>query len=334
MKKASSVDVARLAGVSQSTVSRIFNNSRGTSVSEETRAKVLAAAKQLGYRPNVIARSMMTDRTNIVGIVMPRVTSPFYAETLIQFSRALAIHDIQVMFFHIAAEAQLDQTLPLALQYQVDAVIITSARLSSELVEECLVAGTPVLLFNRYTYDEDISAVCCDNYLGGVMAADALYQSEHQRFAFVAGDENASTSIDRERGFTEQLGRYGIRDVQRIQGEFTHEAGYEAGLTLLGSDTRPDAIFCGNDMIAVGVMDAARHALGLSVPEDVSIIGFDNIDATQWPAYRLSTFEQPLAAMVDATIALLLEQIANPDATPVRQFLPARLIDRDSIRKP
>lgn len=329
-KKVTSIDVARLAGVSQSTVSRTFG--ARTSVSAKAREKVLAAAKQLGYKPNAIARSLITQRTNIIGIVMAHITSPFYPYVLEKFTQRLQEIGLQVLLFNSAPNQDVDQMLPLVLQYQVDALIITSATLSSEMADECAKQGTPVILFNRYVPNSQVSAVCCDNLAGGRLVADLLLDAGHQRLAYIAGNKNSSTNIDREKGFSEQLQARGGYNLLREQAFYTYQSGYEAAKRLCQREQPPDAIFCANDIMALGALDAARFEMGIKVPEELSIIGFDDIPTASWPTYSLTTIRQRVNLMIDATIELLIERLASPEVEPVLKLIPGILVERGSAR--
>lgn len=328
---ASQIDVARLAGVSQAAVSRTFT--KGSSVSEETRQKVLDAAEQLGYRPNVIARSLIQKSTNIIGLVVRRFTNPFYARTIRDFTRLLQEQGYWTLLLNIAQSYELEEALPMALQYQVDGLIITSATLSSKLALECARSGTPVVLFNRYATDAHIHVVRCDNVEGGRMVADAFIDSGCQRIAFIAGEEASSTNRDRENGFVTRLSERGVPLVYRESaGDYNYESGYAAALRLLKASDRPDAIFCANDLIAMGVMDLARYTLALQVPQDLSVIGFDDIPSAAWPGYNLTTIQQPAEALVQSTVDVLLNAIQNPYEDTVEDVILPVLIQRGSSR--
>ena len=328
-KRITSIDVASLAGVSQSTVSRTIGS--GAPVSPESREKVLTAAKELGYKPNVIARSLITQRTNIIGIVMADFTNPFYTNILEKFTQRL--HDIgrQVLLFNAAPDQDIDDMLPLVLQYQVDAIVITSATLSSEMADECARLGTPVILFNRYVPGANASAVSCDNVLGGRLAADLLLDAGYRRLAYIAGKEHTSTNVDRERGFSDRMREQGQAGWLREPGAYTYESGYKAARRLLERDDPPEAVFVANDIMALGVLDRARE-LGITVPDELAVIGFDDIPAASWPAYSLTTIRQPVNRMIEATLELLIERIEAPQAEPVLKFMPGVLIERSSVR--
>ncbi len=329
-RRASSVEVAELAGVSQAAVSRVFTP--GASVSPEMRAKVLAAARQLGYRPNAIARSLSLQSSRIIGLVMIRFWNPFYARLLQEFTNRLQTLGYWVLVLNVADDTPLEKAIPMALQYQVDGLIITSATLSSVLAEECARVGTPVVLFNRYSLESSVNAVCCDNVVGGRMVADALLSAGHSRLAYIAGETGSSTNRDREQGFTERLAARGMSLCGREGGDYSYESGYQAALRLLDRPERPDAVFCANDLMALAALDAARWQLGLRVPEDVSVIGFDDIAMSAWPKYDLTTIHQPVNRMIDATIEVLVQAIQHPQPERVVRFMAPTLTVRSSAR--
>ncbi|MFW5709644.1 MAG: LacI family DNA-binding transcriptional regulator [Chloroflexota bacterium] len=325
-----SFDVAARAGVSQSTVSRVFSEN-SPNVSPETRDRVVQAARELGYRPNVIARMMSTRQTNIVGIVMANIVSPFYPYVLEKFLKRLQEMDRQVLLFTAAPDQSVDDVLPVALQHQVDALIITSATLSSEMVEICAHSRTPVILFNRYIKGANVSAVCADNLAGGQLIADYLLKGGHTRFGYIAGQANTSTNSERQRGYIGRLRTFGIDDVLIEPGDYTYVGGHAAMSVLLQRSDPPNAVFCANDIMAIGAIDAARE-LGRRVPDDLSIIGFDDIPMARWGAYRLTTVSQEVDAMIDATIDLMLAKIADSNLQTTLRLIPGKLKVRDSAR--
>ena len=326
----SSIEVARLAGVSQAAVSRVYTP--GASVSDEMRERVLVAAKQLGYRPNAIARSLTQRSTHMIGLVMVHFMNPFYARLLQEFTAKLQALGYWTLLLNIAHGDELEKALPMALQYQVDGIIITSATLSSRMADECAQYGTPVVLFNRYSLDSDVNAVCCDSVRGGRLVADALVDTGHQRFAYIAGEAGSSTNQDRERGFTIRLRERGHDIAFAEQADYSYESGYSAAKRLLERPDRPDAIFCANDMMAMAALDVARSDFGIRVPDELSVVGFDDIQMACWPKYDLTTVRQPVERMVDATIELLLSAIDNPDGERILRMIPPTLAVRTSAR--
>lgn len=325
-KRVNAMEVARLAGVSQSTVSRVFTP--GSNVSENARRRVLKAAKELGYRPNALARGLIMNKTNMIGLVMGDIHNPFYPEILAKFTRGLREKGYHVLFVHAKNDEIQQDEISQFLEYNVEGVIVTDALLSSNVVSNLLKYNIPVILFNRYIKDSSCYFVCCDNYSAGKKIGEYLFKQGHQQFAYIAGHRNTSTSLDRETGFREALNQKGIEPAVE-EGEYTYEGGYQAALRLLKGDLPPDAIFCANDIMALGAIDAAK-SLGMSVPEDVSIVGFDDIKMASWPPYSLTTWRQPVDEMIEATINILLNKINEEEEEPVSLLLPGTLIERQS----
>lgn len=312
-----------MLGVSQSTVSRAFTP--GASVAPAVRARVMQMAETVGYRPNVIARSLSTRRSNIVGVVMSNMTNPFYPEVLTRLSHALQQAGLQTLLFPVPPGQAVDSQLPLLLQYQVDAVVIASARLSSEMARCWTATGRPAVLFNRTVPGAPVASVSCDNVGGGRAVADFLIGAGRRRPAFVGGRTDTSTHRDRRRGFLGRLAELGVALHAEIAGrEYSYEAGFAAARALapLGAD----CVFFANDILALGGMDALRSELGFHVPDDIAVVGFDDIPLAAWPAYALTTLAQPLDEMIRATIAILT---AAPTAA-LAQRLPGTLVRRRS----
>ena len=336
---ATAQEVARLAQVSQSAVSRTFTP--GASVSEETRSKVLVAAKTLGYRPNALARSLITQRSRIIALVMSYLENQFYPLVIERLSQKLQKQGYHVLMFisdlnDIDDTDDTDDVLAEILQYQVDGIVMASTMLSSDLAKNCADSGVPVVLFNRVADTSALarhttSSVTSDNYRGGRMVAELLLVRGHRRIAFVAGLENSSTSIERERGFTEALREGDVSVFRRAVGHYSFEGAQQATRALFAGADRPDAVFVANDHMAIAAMDVLRFELGLRVPQDVSVIGFDDVPQAAWGAYQLSTVVQSVEEMVDATVALLHEQMQG-EVRPRNVVLPCRVLERQSVR--
>ena len=329
MANITSLDVARLAQVSQSAVSRAFTP--GASVSELTRAKVEDAARKLGYRPNAIARSLITRRSRIIGVVMSYLDNQFYPVVLEKISQRLQRDGYHVLLF-IADTREVDAVLAEILQYQVDGLVLASTSLSSALALRCADAGIPVVLFNRTLRDgHNCSSVTSDNYEGGRLVARHLVDTGHERIAYIAGMEDSSTNLDRERGFRDGLTAYGKRCFARAVGNYDFEQAKVAARQLFSGPAfqRPDAVFVANDHMAIAVMDTLRMELGLRIPLDLSLLGFDNVRQAAWGSYQLSSVEQDADAMIEATVRLLMDQL---DGTVQGKavVLPVRLVLRGS----
>ncbi|MEP1207543.1 MAG: LacI family DNA-binding transcriptional regulator [Rhizobiaceae bacterium] len=326
-----SADVARAAHVSQSAVSRTFT--QGASVSEDTRRKVLQAADELGYRPNALARSLISGKSGIIGVLVAYLDNQFYPVVIEKLSRSLQDKGYRVLLF-MTDQGDQDAVVKDMLQYQVEGVVMASAHLSSQLAQQCADNGIPVVLFNRYIATSPANSVTSDNLEGGHMVADFLIRAGHQRISFIAGFEDSSTNRDREAGFYKGLAEHGAVCFSRGVGAYTQAGAAQAARDLFSENVKPDAVFVANDHMAFAVMDVLRNEFGLRIPQDVSIVGYDDVPQSAWKAYDLTTVEQPSGPMIDATVDILLEQISNQDISRKAAVLPARLVVRESARKP
>ena len=330
-EKVTSLDVARRAGVSQSAVSRVFTP--GASASKRTIEKVRRAAAELGYRPNVLARSLITGRSRIIGLVVAYLENYFYPEVVERLSVALQEQGYHVLVFMAAPTVgDVEGVLQEILDYQVDGIVLASVSMSSILAEQCQSLDIPVVLFNRDQDDPRLSSVTTDNRAGGRALADLLVSLGHQRIAYIAGFEGASTQRDRELGFREGLAAAGQELFARGVGNFQHPLAQEAARRMFDCTTPPDAVFVCNDHMAFAVMDVLRFELGLRIPEDVSVVGFDDVPPAAWPAYNLTTFRQRVNRMVAETVSTLIDRIEAKNAEPRRVKIDGALIVRKSTR--
>jgi len=330
--KITSLEVAALAGVSQSAVSRVFTP--GSSVSAKTAEKVRAAAEKLGYRPNVLARSLKSGRSRIIGLLVAYLENYFYPEVVEKLSRDLQKEGYHVLVFLApVTTVNVDQVVHEIMDYQVDGIVLASVSMSSDLAERCLATGIPVVLFNRGQDDPRLSSVTTNNLAGGYALADLLVSMGHERIAYIAGFAGASTQRDRERGFTNGLAAGGQTLFARGDGNFVYDEAQVAARTMFATARRPDAVFVGNDHMAFAVMDVLRYELGLRVPEDVSVVGFDDVPPAAWPAYNLTTYRQPVDQMVAETVTMLIAKIGSTRAEPRQIVLEGGLIIRGSTRR-
>lgn len=324
-----SYDVAQLAGVSQAAVSRAFQTH--APIASATRAKVLAAADQLGYVPNAIARSLITKRTGLAAVLISQDTQRETSEVLFTLSLSLQDHGFQPLLFSVAQETDSARALRQALAHGVDAVI-SCLSLPISALEQARQRPCPVIMFNRSAPLELASCIGTDHAQATRLLAARLVAAGHRRFAVVTGPLLAPVSELRRNGFCERLSELGISDIVQFTGDYHYESGYEAGLTLLGLKTpsqRPDVIFCVNDAMALGVLDAARFGLLLQVPHQVSVVGFDNVLIGQRPPYQLTTISQPFKALAEVAAQETLARLDHNG--PCQQIvLPAELIERAS----
>ena len=327
--RVTAADVARLAGVSQSAVSRVFTP--GASASKKTVEKVRAAADALGYRPDPLARAMSTGRTRIIGLVVGYLDNMFYPLVLERLSRALKAEGYRILIFMTdRAGADVDEVMRDLIDHRVDGIITASVGISDALTARCAAAGIPVVMFNRGQDDPRLTEVTSDNVAGGAQVAEFLMAGGHQRIAHVAGWQGSSTGRDRAEGFRRALAAAGREPVAVIDGEYDQETAAAAARSLAG---RVDAIFVGNDHMAFAVMDALRHDMGLRVPEDVSVVGYDDVPMAGWPSYLLTTVRQPVDEMVARAVGALLRRIGG-EGGPEKIRVDGPLVIRRSARVP
>jgi DNA-binding LacI/PurR family transcriptional regulator len=324
-------DVARLAGVSQSAVSRAFTP--GTSISTQMLAKVEVAARKLGYRPNLIARSLSTSRSNLIGVAIPPLENQFYPAVLESLSAAFGRFGYRLLLFTSQARQSFDPLLEEVLTSRVDALVMVAASISSSFADECKQSGLPVVLFNRKTDSRTVSCVTGASRLGAETIAEFLLAGKHRRYAFVAGDSSSSTSRDREDAFTRCLQKHHVKLSARVVGNYSFEETSAAARKLFSLKSRPDAIFCVNDHMALAVISVAKAEFGLEVGKTVSVVGFDDSELASWPVFGLTTYGQPIEAMVERVVEIILQQLCGT-AEAKEVVVPGELIVRTSARIP
>lgn len=330
--KVTSAEVAARAGVSQSAVSRVFTP--GASASPKTAEKVKRAAAELGYRPNVLARAMVSGKSRIIGVIVAYLENQFYPDVLEKLSNALQAEGYHVLVFMASnTSGNINRVVEEILDYQVDGIIAASVALSSELSDRCQAANIPMVLFNRGQDDTSMSIVTSDNLAGGRKIADFLVAGGHQKIGYIAGWEGASTQRDREAGFLQGLTEAGLSLHARTVGNFHMDQAREATLQMF-TQNPPDAVFVANDHMALAVMDTLRHELGIKVPEDVSVVGYDDVTMSSWPSYNLTTVRQPANRMVAETVTTLLAKINDIETLPRKVEIEGPLIVRKSARIP
>jgi DNA-binding LacI/PurR family transcriptional regulator len=328
-----SLQVAAKAGVSQSAVSRVFTP--GASASPKTTLKVRAAAMELGYRPNILARSLITGKSRIIGLVVAYLDNYFYPVALEKLSNALQAQGYHVLVFMASNDSQsTDQVIDELLDYQVDGIITASVGISSDLTARCEAAGVPVVLFNRSQETAAHSAVTSNNFAGGKSVAEFFVAGNHKRIAYIGGWEGASTQRDREAGFRAGLFAAGKSLAAHALGEFNAEQAKEVARKMFCKPEHPDAVFIATDHMAFAVMDVLRSELGLRVPQDVSVIGYDDVPPAAWAAYDLTTVRQRANVMVQETVSLMLDKIRNPSSPAKHIKVDSPLVIRSSAKLP
>lgn len=328
-KAVSARDLADELGVSISTVSRAF--SQGSRVAPDTRARILERARAMGYQPDPFARTLITRRTRIVSIFISDIYNPFFPEALMTLTEALQQQGLSVLLFHVPDSKTPDEVLPQALLYKPEYVIIMTATVSFQNAMVTAETGAHLIFFNRYVPGSQTFSVTCDNEQGGREVADFLLRTGHRNMAYIAGTPDATTSIDRGRGFTTRCAEAGLTVVQdNMARVFSYEDGYAAARRLMRAVPDLDAIFCANDIVAIGAINGLRHDLGLDVPGDISVVGFDDVAMAAWPSHALTTYRHPMRRMAAATVELIREIDDNPHLPPVARRIRGELIERQT----
>ncbi|MCU6501252.1 LacI family DNA-binding transcriptional regulator [Rugamonas sp. A1-17] len=329
-RRVTSYDVAIVAGVSQSAVSRCFKP--GASVSKSTHARVMKAAALLDYIPNAAARSLITRRSNMVAVLITNKTNLYYPELLAELSQQLSALGKRVLLFPLAREADVDRVLNDVWQFQVDGVIV-AARMSDEHVAEFERRGMPLVMFNRTLRDQSVNTVTCDHLEAGRMLVSRLAAAGHRRFGIIGGTTDTTVAGERRRGACERLAELGLPPPVIVPGEYDYDSG-ASGLKALIEEMGgvPDVILCGSDVMAIGCLDCARHELGIDVPGQLSVAGFDAVEPSNWLSYNLTTLRQPMPKMAAAAANLLCAVIDSRETLVERRLFSAQFIDGATAR--
>jgi DNA-binding LacI/PurR family transcriptional regulator len=328
-RRATSYDVARLAGVSQSAVSRCFAPSG--SIAPATRARIVEAAEQLGYRPNALAQALISRRTNLVAVLISSLSALHYPEVLAELSHRMIDRDLRMLLFSLNTESDVDEVLDQVWRHSVDGVIC-AARLSDEQVNLFVEREVALVLYNRVADRAEAASVACDSVAGQRQLVGRLLAAGHRRFAIVAGPADSYVGEERRRAALDRLEEAGIRDVPVVRGDYGYESGAAALAELLGGGAQFDAIVCVSDLMAIGVVDAARETFGLRIPDDVSVVGFDGSGPASWASYKLTSIRQPVRRMTEAAVNMLVERIEDPDLPAERRLFNGQLIEGRSAR--
>ncbi len=299
--------MAAEAGVSQATVARAFSSP--DRVAPATKARVDEAAARLGYVPNAIARSLKSQRTHMIGAVVP-ARGEYWQGVLTAFSRQLAGSGHQLLLFSFDDVDDVDQALAAVDQYRLDGLILASATISEQRLARMRRPGTPVVVFNQPAAKGLLPLVTVDNEAGMSGLATHLAELGAKSVLYIGGIATASTDEIRYRGAAKALGSFGIACPYIEAGQFTYEAGYDAAAAIVAESSLPDAslpdaLMVGSDEVAFGVIDGLRTA-GIDVPGDIMVTGFDGLPQAAWSGYDLTTLVQPIDVLVAEAIAILL----------------------------
>lgn len=288
------------------------------------RQRVMEAVEELGYRPNAIARGLINQRSYMVAVIVANLRT--YPEMLVQLGRAISGEELTMLTFNLENEGAVDRMIETALQYQVDG-IIAAANLPKSQIKILNEAKIPVVFLNR-SYDElPVSSVSCDQVSGERLLVDRLFEAGYRSFGILSGPEDSVVSRQRTTGAIDRIEELGCVSPSVVAGNFDYNSGV-AGFSELVSLHGPaelDVVLCANDEMAIGCIDQARKVFGLAVPEDIAIVGFDGNSRAEWLNYDLVTITQPLEAMVDAALELVLDRVESADLPPERRIFTGSL---------
>jgi DNA-binding LacI/PurR family transcriptional regulator len=328
-------DIARMAGVSHSTVSRALRDSPLVSV--ETKARIQRLARDMGYSPDAQARSLVMGRTCTVGVVVTTITDPFIAEVVQAIENTAHDHDYTVILASSNAEPEREIAAVEMLQSKrVDGVIVTSSRVGATYQENLDRLGVPIVLLNSHSQQSGpyTFSISVDNRHGGYLATEHLAELGHRRIGYVAGPADHSDDLDRLAGYRLALDQMGIAFEQAfvVPGSGRADGGECALARFMALGTRPTAVFCYNDMTAIGLMRAVRQ-VGLHVPGDLAVVGFDDIPFAAYVRPALTTIAQPKLEMGQQAMEMVLALLADghqPGGKVANVVVQGRLVVRES----
>ncbi|MGI9510229.1 MAG: LacI family DNA-binding transcriptional regulator [Geminicoccaceae bacterium] len=323
-------EVAQRAGVSRSAVSRTFTD--GASVSEKTRRKVEQAAIELGYRPNALASSLTTGRTKMIGLISDNFHNPIFLQVFDLFTRGLQDRGLRPLLVNLTDETDPENSVRMLKQYSVDGVIVASSTLPVTFARAFRDADMPVVhSFGRHAASPNVHVVGIDNVACGQMAVQALIKRGYSRIAFLGGPERATSTQDRLSGFLSEMAKQ--TDVEASI-SFASAYAFEAGRTemkRLLEASPAEAYFCGDDVLSIGALSAIQSQ-GLRVPDDIGLIGLNDMEMAGWQNIDLTTIRQPIREIIETSIDLMATMLIDPEQKPEARLFPCEIIERGTLR--
>jgi DNA-binding LacI/PurR family transcriptional regulator len=326
-QRATAADVARIAGVSRVAVSRAFTP--GASIAAETRAKVMEAAGSIGYRPNALARQLNRSAPELVAFVGGSRANYYYSEFIDRLLPALQDAGHRVLYVHVSDDRQLADALLDISEYPVACTVVATGSLDRSVLQQCR-AFAPMIISGPNHDLPGIDAVGVDSAAGVRLAVDHLVSRGRRALACISGPEENTSGMQRARVFRDHLESCGFEPGVIMHTAYSVVGGEAAARALLAKGPRPDAIVCGNDVVAIGVLNVLRGEAGITVPDEIAVIGFDDIPPAAWPGIGLTTIVNPIDERIGHVRALIARRIAEPDAPPREIMLPPRLVVRST----
>ena len=323
-------DVAERAGVSRSAVSRTYTE--GASVSRKTRAKVEKAADALGYSPNALASSLTTGRTKLIGLVSNNFHNPIFLEVFDRFTKGLQARGLRPLLVNLTDEVSPENSIRMLRAYSVDGVIVASSTLPASFAEGFKDAGVPVVhSFGRQSPNPKVNVLGIDNIEAGRMAANTLLARGYKRLAFLGGPQNATSTQDRLAGFAEVVASDPtVNWTCSFASNYSFEAGRAEMLRLLDGPAA-EAYFCGDDVLSIGVLSAIEDK-GLSVPDDIGIIGLNDMEMAGWANINLTTIRNPIDQIIASSIELIEASLKDDGRHPEARLFACTIVERGTLR--
>ncbi|QMU58289.1 MAG: substrate-binding domain-containing protein [Boseongicola sp.] len=323
-------DVAELAGVSRSAVSRTYTE--GASVSDKTRRKVERAATTLGYYPNALASSLTTGRTKLIGLISNNFHNPLFLEVFDLFTKGLQSRGLRPLLVNLSDDDTPETAVSMLRQYSVDGVILASSTLPLEYARAFVSANIPVVhSFGRQTSAPSVHVVGIDNVACGRMAADALIAKGYQKIGFMGGPSSATSTQDRFSGFSQAANAHtNVQFTHSYASDYTFEAGRAEMAKLLWQEPA-EAYFCGDDILSIGALSAIQAA-GLTVPDEIGLIGLNDMEIARWDNINLTTIHQPVRQIIESSIELVVSMLDDPNRYPEARIFPCHIVERGTLR--
>lgn len=323
-------EVAERAGVSRSAVSRTFTD--GASVSDKMRRKVEKAARELGYSPNALASSLTTGRTKLIGLVSNNFHNPIFLEVFDLFTRGLQDRGLRPLLVNLSDETDPENSVRMLRQYSVDGVVVASSTLPPGFAKAFRDADVPVVhSFGRSSSVPQVHVVGIDNVECGRMAARTLVARGYEHVAFMGGPEAATSTQDRHAGFLSEMAKHpDIVTTHSFADAYSFEAGRTEMQRLLGGKPA-QAYFCGDDVLSIGALSAIKDS-NLRVPDDIGIIGLNDMEIARWENINLTTIHQPIRQIVSSSIELMVATLDEPDRYPEARIFPCTVVERGTLR--
>jgi len=328
-KIATSLDVAKLAGVSQSAVSRCFT--KGASISSRTKLRVREAAKKLGYKDHSFFKNNEVEDSGLVGVILPYITNRYYPEVLTELHEALRLRGYRILLMTTDDSEELDEKLIQPYLKEKLIAIITATKPTYKFVESCNDQKIQVIAYNRNFKIPTTSSVSCDHRTGGEVIAKHYHHNDHKVVGLIEGMKGSFVSDERCRGFKNYIKNNTKIKLLTEKGNFTYEGGYEATEKLL-QNKNLTAIFCADDTIAFGCLDFIKQKTKLKIPNQIEVIGYDDMLMANWESYNLSTIRQPIRQMSKLTTQLIDDYLQDPDFEAANHLIEGKFIKRKSSK--